>query len=81
LFASSSLRCLLGLSKADRVLAEIVNGVPLSEERITKNCERSGRLWDIHSEEAGNAGTLDLENVVVCADAEVITTESEGRIW
>ena len=37
----------LASSEADRSLAEIVDGIPLSEESITQDCEWSYGLWEV----------------------------------
>jgi hypothetical protein len=38
---------LLGLSKTDGSLAEVVDGVPLSEECITENCQWAYGLGEV----------------------------------
>jgi hypothetical protein len=40
---------LLGLSKSNGVVSEIVDRVPLSEESITKNGQRTSWLWEVDS--------------------------------
>lgn len=38
---------LLGLSKANGSLAEVIDGIPLSKECITKNCQWAYGLWEV----------------------------------
>lgn len=72
---------LSGSSETDRSLAKIVDGVPLSQEGITKDGEWSGWCWEVHSHECRDARTLNLEDIIISRDAEVMATKSECNIW
>ena len=56
---------LLGLGKTDCIVLEVVDRVPLAQESVSENCERTGRLWDVEAHEGGDTAALDLKNVVV----------------
>lgn len=72
---------LLGLRKAHGVVAEVVDGIPLPQECVTKNGERTSWLRDIEAHERTDAAALDLEDVVVGGDAEVVASKSERQVW
>ena len=76
-FGSSSL---LRLGKTNRVVAEIVDGVPLPQKRITENGQRTSWLGDVKAHKGADAAALDLEDVVVGGDGEVVASESEGEV-
>lgn len=73
-------RHLLGLGQTNGVLAKVVNAVPLAQERVTKNGQRTNGLGEVHSHEAADAGALNLQDVVVGGDGEVVTAQSEGEV-
>ena len=71
---------LFGLGQADGVVAQVINTVPLAQERVTKNGQGANGLGEVHAHEATDAGALDLQNVVVWADGEVVAAQSEGEV-
>lgn len=62
------------------MVAQVVDTVPLAQESVTQNGQRTHRLGEIHAHEAANAGALDLQNVVVSGDGEVVAAESESHV-
>jgi len=72
---------LLGLSETNGSLAEVVNGVPLSEECIAEDCQWAYGLGEVHSHKAGDTRSLDLKNIIVWGNAEVIPAKGEGHVW
>jgi hypothetical protein len=72
---------LLRLGNTDSILLKVVDGIPLPQERITEDSERASGLWDVHPHQGGDAGTLDLEDVVKRTDGEVVAGEGEGQVW
>jgi len=72
---------LFGSSEANSSLAKIINGIPLSEECVAKDCQWAYGLGEVHSHEAGNARSLDLKNVIMSSNAEVVAAQVERDVW
>jgi hypothetical protein len=77
---SSLGHCLFGLCQTDAVLAEVVDGVPSSQESIAKDGQGAHGLGEVHAHDGGDTAALDLQDVVVRADGEVIAAQREGDI-
>ena len=71
---------LLALGQANCIVAQIVHTIPLPQEGITKDCQGSNGLREIHAHEGADARALYLQDVVVRPDLEVITGEGECEI-
>ena len=71
---------LLGLGKANGRVAHVVDGVPLPEESVSKDSKRASRLWEVHTHESRDAGSLNLENVVIGTDGEVVASKRECEV-
>ena len=51
---------LLGLSKANGVVAKIVNAIPSAQEGVAEDGQRTYGLWEVHSHEAADTRALNL---------------------
>lgn len=71
---------LSGSRKANGRVAEIIDRVPLPEESITENGERTNGFGEVHAHEGRDTRTLDLENIVIRTDGEVVTGERKGEV-
>lgn len=71
---------LLSSSKANAVGTEIIDRVPLPQEGIAEDGQRTRRRRDIHAKEGRDAGSLDLEDVIIGRDGEVVPGEREADI-
>lgn len=75
-----ALERLLGLGKADGVVANVVDTVPAAQERVTQDSQGTDGLREVHAHEAADAGALDLQDVVKGADREGVAGQSEGEV-
>lgn len=66
---------LYGLCKTDVVLAEVIDGIVLPQEGITKNGQRADRGGEIHAHDGTDTRTLDLKNVVIGSNGEVVACQ------
>lgn len=71
---------LFRFSQTDGVVTDVVDTVPAAQEGITQNSKGTHRLWEVHAHEAADAGALDLQDVVVGANGELVTTQGEGEV-
>lgn len=71
---------LLGTSKTNSILAQVVNRVVASEESISKNNERTSRFGDVHSLEGRDTGTLKLQYIVGSRETVVGTGKVKGDV-
>src|SRR5271154_3982421 len=71
---------LLGLSKANSVVAKIVNAIPSTQEGVAEDGQGAYWLWEVHSHEAADARALNLKDVVIRTNGEVIAGKSEAHI-
>lgn len=71
----------LGLSETNGIVAEIIDAVPLPQECITQDSERSDGLWEIYAHESRDTRSLDLQDVIKSSNREVGAGESKGHIW
>lgn len=72
---------LLGFGKADRVIAQIVNRVPSSQESITQDSKGPYRLREVYSHDGADATTLNLKNIVKGTNGKIVAGEGESKIW
>lgn len=71
---------LLGLGKTNLAVAKIVDAVPLAQESVTEDSERTNRLREVHAHEGANAGALNLQNVVKGCDGKVVAAQGNGQV-
>lgn len=71
---------LFSFAKSNGVVAQVVNAVPLAQECVTQDGQRTHGLGEVHAHEAADAGTLNFQNVVIGADGEVVAAEGEGQV-
>lgn len=71
---------LFRLSQTDGVVTDIIDTVPAAQEGITQDSKGTHRLGEVHAHEAADAGALDLQDVVVGANSELVTTQGEGEV-
>lgn len=71
---------LFGFGQTNSALAQVVDRVIASQERVTKDGKWTNRLREVHSHEAADAGAGDLQSVVVRSDGEVVAAKSESDI-
>jgi len=72
---------LLGLSKTDSIITQVIDRVVSSQECITQYGEGPYGLREVHTHEGANTRTLNFKNVVIGSDGEVVTSKGEGEIW
>lgn len=71
---------LLSLGKTNAGSAQVIDRVPLPEESITQNGERTHGLGEVHAHEGGDAGALNLKDVVERANGEVVAGQRKGEV-
>jgi hypothetical protein len=71
---------LLGLSQTHGAVTKIVDAVPLPQESVSQNSEGTNWLREVHTHKGADAGALDLQRVVIGANGEVVTGQSESEI-
>lgn len=71
---------LLSLSQTNSAIAQVIDAVPLPQERITQDGQRTHRLREVHSHEGADAGSLDLQSVVIRANGEVVAAQGESDV-
>lgn len=71
---------LFGLGKTNGVVAKVIDAVPLAQERISQDGQRTNRLREVHAHETADAGALELKDVVVGADGEIVAAKGESEI-
>lgn len=77
---SSPQASLLGFSKSYSSMAQIVHTVPLAQESVSENGERSDGLREVHSHKGTNAGSLNFQNVVEGGNGEVMSAQGNSKI-
>lgn len=78
--AFAVIRCLLSLGKTNGTIAHVVDAVPLAEESISKDGQRTNRLGEVHTHEGTDARSLDLQDVVIRGDGKVVASQSDCEI-
>ena len=71
---------LLGLSKTNSRVADIVDRVPPPEERVSEDSKRTYGLGEVHAKERRDTRSLYFKNVVIGPDREVVAGQGEGEV-
>lgn len=78
--SNSSAAALLGASKANGVLAKVIDGVVAAEESIAEDDEGTSGGGDVHTLEGRDAAARDLEDVVRGRERILGTSEAKGDV-
>lgn len=71
---------LLRLCESDTGAANVIDRVPLPQERVTQDSKGTHGLGEVHAHEGRDTRSLDLEDVVEGRNGEVVSGEREGKI-
>lgn len=68
------------LGKTDGIVAKVVDRVPLSQESIAEDDKRASWRGNIKAGESGDAGALNLQDVLIGGNGKVVSGQSECQI-